>query len=64
MTDWLDELNAYAAFCRDPKSLTDEQLHELLLAFLIHVPNHVAAAGKLLADMPVRDIFGVGAVRK
>lgn len=64
MTDWLADLAAYMAFCRDPQSLDAERLHELLLDFLSHVPNHVAAAGKLVADTQVRDIFGVGAVAK
>jgi hypothetical protein len=62
MTDWLHDLSAYAEFCRDPDSYTHEQVNELLLALLIHVPNHLAAAAKLYADFPVSDIFNVGAV--
>lgn len=61
MTDWLDDLHRYAAFCRNPDSFGAEQVDELLLAFLGHVPNHIAAAAKLYADLPVSDIFSVGA---
>ncbi|MCB9850308.1 MAG: hypothetical protein H6817_06345 [Phycisphaerales bacterium] len=62
MTDWLDDLEAYHAFCRDPESVTPANLKQLLTNFLVHVPNHVAAAGKLLLDLCVWDVFGVGAV--
>lgn len=34
---------------------------DLLYGFLIHVPNPAAAAGKLLTEMSVSDIFEVGA---
>ena len=62
MTDWLEDLSAYVRFCRDPDSYTPEQVNALLLAFLVHAPNHLAAASKLYADFPVSDVFGVGAV--
>jgi hypothetical protein len=62
MTDWLDDLAVYVRFCQSPEELTTEQVNELLLAFLVHVPNHLAAAAKLYADLPVADIFSVGAV--
>ncbi len=64
MTDWLTELEAYVEFCRDPKRLSSEQINELLIQFLIHVPNHVAAASKLFVDIPVTDVFGVGATEE
>lgn len=62
MTDWLDDLDAYARFCSDPQALTDEQVSKLLLAFLLHVPNHIAAAAKLSTGFGGTDVFGVGAV--
>lgn len=62
MTDWLDDLANYVKFCQDPASHADEQVNALLLALLLHAPNHLAAAAKLYADFPVRDIFEVGAV--
>jgi hypothetical protein len=64
MTDWLDDLDAYSRFCADPRGMSDAEVCELLTDFLVHVPNHVAAASKLYADVPVTDIFGVGATSK
>ncbi|MCB1888034.1 MAG: hypothetical protein KDH20_10555 [Rhodocyclaceae bacterium] len=62
MTDWLDELARYAAFCRSPDAIDDAALADLLTAFLCHVPEHLAAAGRLHTGLPLQDIFGVGAV--
>ena len=45
----------------NPIALSDDEVHRLLIQFLIPVPNHLAAAGKLHIDIPVRDIFGIGA---
>ncbi len=61
MTDWLDDLEAYHRFCSNPTALSDDEVNRLLIQFLIHVPNHLAAAGKLYIDIPVTDIFGVRA---
>ena len=62
MTDWLDDLHRYVKFCENPDGVDLETINEMLLMFLAHVPNHLAAAAKLYADAPVSDIFGVGAV--
>jgi predicted metal-dependent TIM-barrel fold hydrolase len=62
MTDWLADLEAYARFCAEPRSMSDEEIRQMLMAFLVHVPNHVAAASKLLTGVPVTDIFKVGAI--
>lgn len=59
MTDWLDDLQAFSRFCADPSSLSDSEVSELLTDFLVHVPNHVAAAGKLYTGVPVTDIFQI-----
>jgi len=61
MTDWLSDLEEWHSFCKNPESLSDDELQDLLMNFLVHVPNHVAAAGKLITDIPVKDIFNVGA---
>jgi hypothetical protein len=61
MSDWLADLGAYFRFCEDPSRMSDAEVGELLTDFLIHVPNHVAAACKLYTNVPVTDIFGVGA---
>ncbi len=65
MTDWLSGsggLEEYYRFCRNPGQFEPDDIQQLLMGFLIHVPDHVAAAAKLLADQPVSDIFEVGAV--
>lgn len=62
MTDWLDDLHSYVKFCENPNGTDLETVNEMLLKFLTHAPNHLAAAAKLYADAPVSDIFGVGAV--
>lgn len=62
MTDWLADLAAFVSFCEEPSRLSSAQVNELLIQFLVHVPNHLAAASKLFVDMPVTDVFGVGAI--
>ena len=61
LTDWLDDLEAYSRFCAEPRSMSDEEISQMITGFLLHVPNHVAAASKLLTGVPVTDIFKVGA---
>ena len=61
LTDWLSDLENYHAFCADPAGVPASEVNKLLIAFLAHVPNHLAAASKLLTGIPVTDIFGVGA---
>lgn len=62
MTDWLNELEEFHNFCHSPGALSSEELSGLLTNFLVHVPSHVAAAGKLYTGSPVTDVFKVGAV--
>jgi len=64
MTDWLANLEAYHRFCTNPDALPDSEVNRLLVEFLVHVPNHLAAAGKLYTDIPVTDVFGVDAISK
>lgn len=61
MTDWLSDLESYVAFCENAHAHSDVTARRLLLQFLVHVPNHLAAASKLFAGIPVTDIFEVGA---
>lgn len=62
MTDWLDDLVSFSGFCAEPDKWKDEEIKDILLSFLIHVPNHVAAASRLLTGFPVTDVFGVGSI--
>jgi len=62
MTDWLSDLKEWHSFCENPESLSVDELQDLLMNFLVHVPAHMAAAGKLVTGLPVEDTFGVGAI--
>jgi hypothetical protein len=42
--------------------LEPAEIERLLIDFLIHAPNYTAAAGKLLLDISLSDLFEVGAV--
>jgi len=61
MTDWLGDLKEWHSFCENPDSLSVEEVQELLMKYLVHVPAHLAAASKLVTGEPVEDIFDVGA---
>ena len=63
MTDWLEDLGRWHRFCAQPDSMDAAEVNELLHEFLLHVPNHLAAASKLFLDIPVADIFEVGATK-
>jgi hypothetical protein len=60
MSDWKGDLDEWAAVWEDPGKFDDEQLTDIIYGFLIHVPNHINAAKKLLELGPVEDVFGVG----
>ena len=38
----------------------DEEVRASIIQFLTHVPNHLAAAKKLIGLGPIEDVFGVG----
>jgi hypothetical protein len=60
MSDWKDDLDRWAAVWEDPDAFDDERLTDIVYGFLMHVPNHVNAAKKLLGLGPIEDVFGVG----
>ena len=62
MTDWLEDLLELHDLYTGRSRWSSKRVEMVLMGFLFHVPNHVAAAAKLLADSPVQDIFQVGAV--
>ncbi len=61
LLDWNAEAAFLVALQLFPDRFTPEQIREGVLNFLIHAPNHVAAAAKL-GGWPVEDIFEVGAL--
>jgi len=63
LTDWHFEAAFLLAVTWFPERFTQEEMRCNITGFVIHAPNHVAAAAKL-AGWPIQDVFGVGAVEK
>jgi hypothetical protein len=64
MTDWLEDLERWDSFCREPEALSKTEINRLLVEFLVHVPNHLVAASKLHLGWPVSDVFEIGALEQ
>ena len=64
MLDWSEDLSELVDLFFDPEGHTDSEVLDALMGFLIHAPNHIAAAAKLMTGVPVADIFEVGAVKE
>ena len=60
MTDWDDDLQDIVRLYDRLEELSDEEIVKIIIGFLVHVPNHVAAAKKLIGLGPMEDIFEVG----
>ena len=63
LMDWRGDMERWNRFLENPQGFSYKEIHGILVNFLIHAPNHMAAAAKLYVDCPVKDIFGVGAVQ-
>ena len=61
LSDWRADAAFLLALSLEPGRFTPAEVRAGLEAFLIHAPNHVAAAATL-AGWPVSDIFEVGAL--
>ncbi len=61
LADWPQEAAFIVALHLCPERFTPEEVEDGVLGFLVHVPNHVAAAAALFGS-PVEDIFEVGAL--
>lgn len=61
-TVWMDDLSALCRLFQHPENFENEDVEEILIDFLFHAPNHLAAAKKLLTGSGVSDVFNVGAV--
>jgi hypothetical protein len=64
MTDWKENLEEIVRLYEQPERLSDEQVQHIILVFLAHVPNHVAAAKKLVGLGPIEDVFEVGVLEE
>jgi hypothetical protein len=59
ITDWKENLEQLIEIY-GREDLTNEEIQKMILVFLAHVPNHVAAAKKLIGLGPIEDVFNVG----
>jgi len=64
MTDWGDDLNELVALFNNIDHVEDEKIRKVVIKFLAHVPNHVAAAKKLVGLGPIEDVFRVGVLEE
>ena len=64
LTDWLEDLDAFYKLINNFKSYSAKDANKILTDFLIHVPEHIAAAKKLYIGEPTEDVFEVGAVKE
>ena len=60
MTDWKENLDDMVRLYSSPEQLTNDEIQHMIIVFLAHVPNHIAAAKKLVGLGPIEDIFNVG----
>jgi hypothetical protein len=60
LTDWDSDVDELIVLYEKPDVFTNDQLVDIVIRFLAHVPNHVAAAKKLVGLGPREEIFEVG----
>jgi hypothetical protein len=60
ITDWKEELHDLLRLYEEVDTLRESQIRKIVIRFLAHVPNHVAAAKKLAGLGPIEDVFKVG----
>jgi len=56
LTDWFDNLIELLEFFQYPDKYESVEVNKILLDFLIHVPNHIATAAKLMTDLDIEDL--------
>src|SRR5258705_12909669 len=64
MTDWDHNVDDLIRLYEQPESFSDDEIVHILVKFLAHVPNHVAAAKKLAGIGPIEDVFEVGVLQE
>ncbi len=62
LTDWIYDLHDLHALYNSKRWKPDEAFR-LLMAFVAHAPAHLAAAHRIMFDLPVTDVFELGAVK-
>ena len=63
LTDWNSDAAFIVALLLFPERFTPDEIRDGIEDFLIHAPNHVAAAAKL-RGYPVEDIFQIDALNQ
>jgi len=48
LTDWLADLESYADFLENPRGYTHEQTRKIVIAFLVHAPDHLKRASEIV----------------
>lgn len=64
MTDWDHNLEELMKVYDMSQELDNDRVSEIVIEFLAHVPNHVAAARKLIGIGPIEDTFEVGVLKE
>ena len=64
MADWKEDLDRLVSLYSRIDTADDEEIRTVLIRFLCHAPNHLAAAKKLMGLGPMEDIFEVGILRE
>ena len=64
MTDWKKDLDRLVNLYNNIESSNDSEIQEVIIRFLAHAPNHIAAAKKLIGLGPIEDVFDVGVLRE
>lgn len=60
LTDWSDELMRLRT-ALNSTPFEPRQTQDAIIDFLVHAPAHVAAAARIVLDLPVGDVFALGA---
>jgi hypothetical protein len=61
LTDWHSDAAFIVAVLMFPERFTHKEIAEGVEGFIVHAPNHMAAAAKL-GGYPVTDVFDIGAL--
>lgn len=64
MTDWKKDLDRLVNLYNNIESSNDSEIQEVIIRFLAHAPNHIAAAKKLAGLGPIEDVFEVGVLQE
>jgi hypothetical protein len=59
LTDWRADAGCLLALIAHPEQFDEAEVRRILQGFLVHAPNHIAAAA-VLAGYPIQDTFELG----